>query len=169
MMRELRSTLALPVPADRYVLLFRSRGMASHHALELLPVLRVTSCTLPSWTVKELETTVKITLMFSSPSTGWDWKEGWKRKEKRAWTQLPASGQPSQSHACSAQSSHYDRELPIPAFQTSKCHLPGLCAWQSVPSAGPRSSVCTWECNPQLVHHHNVFEVCNFTVVVFAF
>lgn len=74
--------------------------------------------------------------MFSSPSTGWDWKEGWKRKEKRAWTQLPASGQPSQSHACSAQSSHYDRELSIPAFQTSKCHLPSPCAWQSVPSAG---------------------------------
>lgn len=92
--------------------------MVSHHSLAQLP-----GCTLPSWTVKKLEIRIKIMLMFIFLSTGWDWKEGWKRKEKRAWTQLPASRQPSQSHACAAQSSHYDRELPISAFQTSKCHL----------------------------------------------
>lgn len=104
--------------------------MVSHHTLELLP-----DCTF-LLNCERLEVTAKIMVIFSSPSTGWEWKERWKREEKRAWAQLPAFGQPSQSHACSAQSSHYDRELPVPAFQTSKCHLPSPCACQNVPSAG---------------------------------
>lgn len=98
-------------------------------------------------TVKMLEATVKISLIF--PSTGWDWKEGWKRKEKGTWTQLPASGQPSQSHARSAQSSHYDRELPIPAFQTSKCHLPSLCTWRC-----PQCWACAWGPEVQCLHQN---------------
>lgn len=94
-----------------------------------------------------LEATVKISLIF--PSTGWDWKEGWKRKEKGTWTQLPASGQPSQSHARSAQSSHYDRELPIPAFQTSKCHLPSPCTWRC-----PQCWACAWGPEVQCLHQN---------------
>lgn len=94
-----------------------------------------------------LEATVKISLIF--PSTGWDWKEGWKRKEKGTWTQLPASGQPSQSHARSAQSSHYDRELPIPAFQTSKCHLPSPCTWRC-----PQCWACAWGPGVQCLHQN---------------
>lgn len=138
-MGVLRSSLALPAPAERHP-----------------PACSSADFTLPSWTVKRLEATVKISLIFSSPSTGRDWKEGWKGKEKGAWTQLPASGQPSQSHACSAQSSHYDRELPIPAFQTSKCHLPSLCTWQC-----PQCWACAWGPEVLCLHQNITHSWCS--------